>query len=98
MTTGREVAKCLYHRMRRDKSVAERLAEAGALWKEVPLRFYFGDDGDTIDIVVAEAEMASISPLDLPEVVWSALLASIGPSTLVKEAIDTMWLATLGAR
>ena len=98
MPTLKQVGECLLKRMGQDEEVRKRLEQAGSLWAEVPFQFYYGNNNDVIDIVVADAERDAIAPLDLPQNVWKALLNSIGPTTLVKKAINTMWLASFSAQ
>lgn len=99
MPTKEEVTKCLFDRMRQDEQVAARMEQAGeAMWREVPFQFYYGHEDNTINIVVTDAEGTAIGPLDLPNDVWKALLDGIGPATVVKKGINSMWLASFSAQ
>ena len=96
MPTLEKVTDCLKTRMMQD--VANKINQAGDLWDDLPFSFYYQKNEDVIDIVIVDAERAAISPKDLPNNVWEALVNQINNTTLVKNAAYTMWLASFKAK
>jgi hypothetical protein len=93
MATESQVAGALRERIRNNSP--DKLAKAGALWREVPFGFYYGNNNDSIDTVVSETVAGVIAPANLPDDVWHNLEGLIGPTTLIRKGIKIMWLATL---
>jgi hypothetical protein len=90
-----EIADALKERITADSP--SQLTAAGAMWREVPFSFFYGNNDGTIDVVVADVVARTISPANLPNDVWKNLEGLIGPATLVKKGIKIMWLATFRA-
>lgn len=91
-----EISDALKVRISTDSG--SQLAAANEMWREVPFSYYYGNNDNTIDVVVADVIAAMISPATLPNEVWQKLEGLIGPSTLVKKGIKIMWLATFRAQ
>lgn len=96
MATESQVAAALHARIGNDSP--DQLQKAGDLWREVPFGFYYGNNNDSVDTVVAETVAQVIAPANLPDEVWQNLEGLIGPPTLVKKGIKIMWLATFKAQ
>jgi len=74
-----------------------RFQQAGAMWKEAFLAFYYPGNENAIDqavIAVARAQLAPAS--NLPAHVWDNLRLMINGNTRVKEAVPVI-ASALGA-
>jgi hypothetical protein len=96
MATLVEIETALNDRIATD--APKELADAGSMWKEVPLRFYYGGSDQKVDLAIGHALVEAIKPQILPDEVWQNLRDIISPATLAKKAIKSMWLANLGAK
>jgi hypothetical protein len=95
MATIGEIEGALKDRIGAD--AREELDEAGSMWKEVPMRFYYGSSDQRVDLAIGHAMVEAIKPKILPNDIWQNLRDVINPTTIVKNAIKSMWLANLGA-
>jgi hypothetical protein len=96
MPSETDVAEAL--RARINENSPDQMAQVGELWMEVPFAFFYGNQNETIDTVVAEVVAALIRPYTLPNQVSQKMEGLIGPNTPVKKGITIMWLATFRAR
>lgn len=96
MPTYEHISDCLKRRMSQD--VGDKINQAGNLWDSLPFSFYYQKNEDVIDIVIVEAERLAIAPRNLPNIVWEALTSQINNTTVIKNAVYSMWLASFRAK
>ena len=70
-----------------------------SIWKDIPFINYYGNDDEVVNVVVYETTEGVVKSegKTLPDNVWKALIAAVSPATLPKNAINTMWLASIRA-
>jgi len=75
----------------------ERLKSAGTSWAGVPLGFYYATPEEAVDIAIAEviAEVLDANNEELPKNVADSLRKAVSLTTLVKGAVEIMWMANL---
>lgn len=95
MATEEQVAEIFRDVLERDSPT--QLAEAGDLWQELPLSFFYLTFAeDNIDLAVAEVTLrvADADQITIPGDVVSGLQDVIGTDTLVGRAVRMIFLTT----
>jgi len=85
-----------FFKKRLTTEAAEKMNQAGDLWNELPMQFFFPQGEDQVDavvgLVVSDCEKAD--KITIRDDIKQELRKLVNGSTLVKSAIKIVWIAT----
>jgi hypothetical protein len=94
MATQKQVQSFFKKRLK--EKAAEKMAQAGDLWDELPMQFYFPQGEDQVDavvgLVVGDCEKAD--NITIRDDIKEEVRKLVNGNTLLTSAIRIVWIAT----